>query len=475
MATKKDLVEAHAFSRRRLVTAFVSGAPGGREVEPTRPGRTVVGGVALAVLLVAGAAIASILSPRSPSGWTDGGLVVSKERGAAYVILEGGDDPVLRPVINVTSAQLILGSDLDPSVVKQSEIDKHTIGEDIGILSAPATVPDADLLLESGWTACTGTGAGVALDASEDAQVRELSGAGMLVRSRGRVYLVAESAEPDDSGETRAHSYLVPDRGSVDLLLEQLGLPIREEAVEVPQRWLTLFPSGGALSFASFGLEGYGQRSDVAGQDGLPADAKVGDRYESAGIQLLVTKEAPVSLTPFAAAVYASVEKPAGYEPRTLRPSGDPQVRQVVPAYEQAHWPAEALTRVDGEHCAVLRADPDGAPVVRLGTDPTPEASAVARAVGPADVEISVDAGRGAYALSGSWDGREIGTPYLVDAKGVAYALVGREVAERLGYAGVDPPVVPDSWVKLFDDGVPLSVDAALCPPEQPGRRSTCE
>ena len=53
MATKKDLVEAHAFSRRRLVTAFVSGAPGGREVEPVRPGRVLIGGVALSVLLLA--------------------------------------------------------------------------------------------------------------------------------------------------------------------------------------------------------------------------------------------------------------------------------------------------------------------------------------------------------------------------------------------------------------------------------------
>ncbi|MDN4161377.1 type VII secretion protein EccB [Nocardioides abyssi] len=475
MATKKDLVEAHAFSRRRLVTAFVSGAPGGREVEPTRPGRTVVGGVALAVLLVAGAAIASILSPRAPSDWTDGGLVVSKERGAAYVILDGGDDPVLRPVINVTSAQLILGSDLDPNVVKQSEIDKHTIGEDIGILSAPATVPDPGLLLESGWTACTAGGAGVAVDVSEQPEVRELTGAGMLVRSRGRVYLVAESAKPDAAGQTRAYSYLLPDRGSVDLLLEQLGLPILEEAVEVPERWLALFPSGGALSFAAFGLEGFGQRSDVAGQDGLPADARVGDRYQSAGIELLVTKQAPVSLTPFAAAVYASVEKPAGYEPRTLRPEGDPQLRQEVPAYERASWPADALQRVDGEHCAVLDLSPDAAPVVRLGTDPSPEASAVGREVAPTSVERSVDSGRGAYALSGSWDGREVGTPYLVDAKGVAYALVGAEVAERLGYADVEAPVVPDSWVELFAEGVPLSVDAALCPPEQPGRSTTCE
>ena len=71
MSTKRDLVEAHAFSRRRLVTAFVSGAPGGREVEPNRPGRAIIGGVALAILLVAGAAIAGVFSPRTPANWRD--------------------------------------------------------------------------------------------------------------------------------------------------------------------------------------------------------------------------------------------------------------------------------------------------------------------------------------------------------------------------------------------------------------------
>ena len=71
MATKKDLVEAHAFSRRRLVTAFVSGAPGGREVEPVKPGRVLIGGVALSVLLLAGAAIAGFLLGRPPAQWLD--------------------------------------------------------------------------------------------------------------------------------------------------------------------------------------------------------------------------------------------------------------------------------------------------------------------------------------------------------------------------------------------------------------------
>lgn len=71
MPTQRDLVEAHSFSRRRLVTAFVAGAPGGREVEPARPGRTIVGGVVLGVLLMAGAFVTGALAGR-----TEAALVV---------------------------------------------------------------------------------------------------------------------------------------------------------------------------------------------------------------------------------------------------------------------------------------------------------------------------------------------------------------------------------------------------------------
>jgi hypothetical protein len=62
MTTPRDLLEAHSFNRRRLVTAFVSGAPGGREVEPARPWRIIMGGVALAVLLTAGAGVSGVLA-----------------------------------------------------------------------------------------------------------------------------------------------------------------------------------------------------------------------------------------------------------------------------------------------------------------------------------------------------------------------------------------------------------------------------
>lgn len=63
MTTRRDLVEAYSFSRRRLVIAFISGAPCGGGTEPPRAGRTIVAGVVVAVLVVAGAAVARIVSP----------------------------------------------------------------------------------------------------------------------------------------------------------------------------------------------------------------------------------------------------------------------------------------------------------------------------------------------------------------------------------------------------------------------------
>lgn len=61
MATGKDLVEAHSFSRRRLVAAFVSGAAAGPVAETPRAARPVVGGLALAGLLLAAVAVVRVL------------------------------------------------------------------------------------------------------------------------------------------------------------------------------------------------------------------------------------------------------------------------------------------------------------------------------------------------------------------------------------------------------------------------------
>ena len=142
MSSKKDLVEAHSFNRRRLVTAFVSGAPGGREVEPVRYGRTLVGGLVLAGLVVAGAAVSPLLTQQKlPDDWNQKGLVVGKESGSRFVASKGR----LYPVINTTSARLVLGGEGDFKVnfVPDDKIAQQKQGKTIGIPGAPDLLPGA--------------------------------------------------------------------------------------------------------------------------------------------------------------------------------------------------------------------------------------------------------------------------------------------------------------------------------------------
>lgn len=61
MASPRELLEARRFERRRLVSAFMTGAAGARDCAPAPVGRIVVIGLAVGVLLLAGALVASVL------------------------------------------------------------------------------------------------------------------------------------------------------------------------------------------------------------------------------------------------------------------------------------------------------------------------------------------------------------------------------------------------------------------------------
>lgn len=473
MATKRDLVEAHAFSRRRLVTAFVSGAPGGREVEPARPARVIVGGAALSVLLIAGAAIAGIFTQKTPEDWAKPGLFISKETGAAYVITDAELPVVVRPVINITSAKLILGDEVEPTIIAQEAIEGEVVGGDIGILGAPASPPGPARLIESGWTACTDTGSGIRLDVSAAPTVRAATAAGSVLRNRGRYYLVAQ-AKQSGSGEPGAYRYLLPrDPGARDNMLTALGLQAGAYATDVSETYLGLFPTGGDMSAGSMGLDRVGDPAPYAtSESNLPGNARIGDIVTYEGGSLLLGADYPVDLDPFAQAVYANV--PAPDTPRVTEVQGSVNVERGPSTFAEADWPGDGLTPLLGEQCAQLDAGSGSAPRVQVVGDPAGDASA---AEVPAETtSVRVDAGRGAFVYSGDWSDESSGAPFLMDAKGLAYPLVGAGAADQLGYGSVPAPVVPDTWVQLFRTGVSLSQDDALCPPDRDrGAGSSCE
>ena len=61
MTARKDLLEAQAFQRRRMLAVLVGGAPGDHEPASPRSGRAVLGGTVIAVLVVAGAVVLQLL------------------------------------------------------------------------------------------------------------------------------------------------------------------------------------------------------------------------------------------------------------------------------------------------------------------------------------------------------------------------------------------------------------------------------
>lgn len=490
MATKRDLVEAHSFSRRRLVTAFVSGAPGGREVEPARPGRSIVGGAALSVLLIAGAAVTGVFSDRPDSDWDAPGLVISKEQGAAYVILDDAEEtgglPELRPVLNITSAQLILGADgLEPRIVSQATIETRPLGEDVGILNAPASLPATEDLVDTGWTACTGQGRGLAVRVSSQVGVAPVPSAqAALVRVKGPdagLWLVA-TAPVTATEPAQAYRYAVPDSSDgTDAFLRDAGIGTGTAgAVKVPREWLDLFPRGGDLDVTSFGLDDLGEQAPRQ-----PDGVRVGDYEEddSGTRGFLVDDDGRLQpLTPFAYALWrnldVSSEARGARQPRERDLDGE----SAGEGYAAARWPREQLSGVAGQTCALLEASAERSPRVQLATSPVDEASAD-RVLESSERLVEVDPGAGAYVVSGDWDDVAVeatqdgalgGRRFVVDQKGRANALVGADTPVLLGYGSHPAPLVPSSWLDLFAPGVALSQEAALCPPQPEGTGSTC-
>jgi type VII secretion protein EccB len=458
VSTKRDLVEAHAFSRRRLVTAFVSGAPGGREVEPNRPGRAIIGGVALAILLVAGAAIAGVFSPRTPANWRDSGIVIAKESGNNYVVLDNGDP--LRPTDPV-SARLIFGSDTEARNVAQDEINKVEIGDDIGILGAPDSLPSTSLLVDTGWSACMNDrgGSQFRIDSSPATEPAP-SAAVTVTGSDGQRYLVASSG--NGSG---AYRLALGTGRRANGILARLGLA-SAPTYDVPDEWLNLFPSGPALSEGSFGVAGAGSPAPYADQLGNPS-LEIGQLVTYVGKTYVLGARVPIEVGPFAAAVFEIV---SGKAPTEI----DSFDARAKPATDLAVWPAAEPVALAAEPCAVLDAAEGRASRTLLATSPTGEASALT--AGDA-IRYSVAPGEGAYVRTAGHGDASGGQQWVIDSGGTRYRLGGKgaETAEKLGYGGYDVPTIPDAWVEQFGCGPELSTQAAMAQPDAEAATGSCQ
>lgn len=430
MATKKDLIEAHGFSRRRLLSAFTGGAPGGKELDPAKPLRAVIAGVALSVMVVLAGVFYGIIRPGLPQGWENDRLVIAGDTGARYLSIDG----VLFPVVNTASARLLVpAGEFSVVTTDHDTLAGIEIGPSIGIVGAPDDLPAAERLVNDGWVACVDPGARTAV-AIADTRLAEPATASAAVVERGdELFVVA--------GALR---HAVP-RDEADAVLRAIGLG-SAPVVAVEGRWLNLFEPGSDL--APLHVDGAGDR--IAGSE-LVAGTVVHPQGSDADERYLVTERGELApIGPLAYQLYLlGTGASAGVEVEVSPASISSMPTAAAAGADD--WPVELLQALEPADttCAVLD---EGRAV--LGTS---DAELAAARDG-----VTVSVGNGALVRAGSGPGAA-GIVYLVDESGTAYPVAGdaEELVARLGYSSDDVGALTADWMQFFAIGPELSSEAA--------------
>lgn len=436
MANKKDLIDAQAFARKRLLTAFVSGAPGGKELEPASPWKALIAGVSLAVIVVLVGVGYGFINSALPSTWENNTLVLVEDTGARYLAV----DATLYPVLNGTSARLMMpaGSFTVVTVGSDSLAD-IPIGPAIGILGAPDDLPTPDNLIPAGWTACPvigGTAVNVpGLDSANPTT------AGAVVVSDGVVHVVA--------GGFR---YAVG-TDEADAILRSVGLA-DATPVEVDSRWLNLFTAGAPLEPIEV---------PNAGEPVPGTDLIIGTVLSPQGTanRFLVTPQGELSsLSPFAYQMYLLG---TGVILEGERPVSPGEIAALPTAATSAggdDWPADVLAPVvpDSSLCAVLTHDATGEPSTVLA-----ETSALAAQPG-----VTVATRHGALVEAGGSTELSRRALQIIDESGTAFAIPGatEDTLGRLGYTEDDVSTSTSAWMQFFAMGPELTVEAAGSTPQ---------
>ncbi|MDR1852694.1 MAG: type VII secretion protein EccB [Propionibacteriaceae bacterium] len=429
MPSNKDILSAQRFNRRRLVTAFTSGTPGGRELEPKSPVMPLLIGAVVGAVVLAVAAVLGLFAPTLPDGWENNTLLVVKGTGARYYTISGQ----LHPVANVTSARLLSEAgkfsmvDVDASVL----VDKPR-GAQVGLSDVPDDVPAPADLRSGQWAACADSSAGNHVwVGSAPAGITQAAMA--VVRVGEQFYIVS-------GGQSHYVNYTTAD-GAYDpnVVLMALGTSVLD-AHPVSSEWLSLFEAGadvGAVGMDRLGAEvtGFSERlASVRIGSVIRVDDK---RY------LVVDNETILQLTDFA------------YQMWTLGPKVKLEEMQLKSEIEANYTDLESLKTAQA-HASIPSNWPtaltapipsDAAPCVSLSISEAGSFTELAAAPHGEWAAVTVAGGSGALVR----DSIATGAVRLIADNGFSYSL-GVDPTDsltRLGYSGLDPTPVGKAWLNL--------------------------
>ena len=117
-------------------------------VDPLRTqSRAILMGVLIVVTGLAGCFVFSLIRPNSSVG--NNAVLTDRSSAALYVRI--GDQ--LHPVLNLTSARLIVGQPVNPTTVRSNQLDKFPRGNLLGIPGAPERMVQ-NTAKDANWTVC---------------------------------------------------------------------------------------------------------------------------------------------------------------------------------------------------------------------------------------------------------------------------------------------------------------------------------
>jgi type VII secretion protein EccB len=455
MWTRREQHQAYQFLTRRIVSAILSGEPETNELPMRRFAVTLLAGIAVAVLVIAGFGVYGLLFPGGGRP-AENAIILERETGAKYVYLQGQ----LHPVLNWTSARLIVGAD-QPAVRTLSRASLRDVprGRPVGIPDAPDALPDKGSLLALPWSVCSTPRSATSVALATHVLVGQVPAGGVALGDDEGV-LVTSGGSPERYLIWRDHRLRLPDNATI----AALGWSgIRPASVSAP--FLDTLPAGPDLAPPAIARTGERAGHTVAG-----AEATIGQLFRVSSQDYVMLPEglAPVgklSVRLWAASGRRITETSAQEVGRlllnsTVEPPGLPA---EVPA---AHGADDRFTMA----CLAYRGAQElERPVtvesfaaVAAGMS-LPDQGALPESTG-AD-RVVLPGGRGALVATLTSPGAvATGNVYLLTDQGIKYPLPRAEldkIQTSLGYGGVRPVVVPGSILDLVPTGPALDPAAA--------------
>lgn len=417
--------------------------------------RAVSAGIVLSVLICLGAALLAYFKPLGKQGSDT--LVVNRATNQLYVMLPGS--PQLRPVYNLTSARLALGTSSEPVVVKSEELNRLPKGQPIGIPGAPYATPVGTPA--SRWSLCDTVAKpeSAAPQVESSILIRSLAtdlsvgpmkaDEGMLVSFKGANWLVTEGGR---------HTIDLADRA----VTSAVGIPVTAKATPISEGLFNALPNIGPWQLPQIPAAG------APNTVGLPAELVIGSVFqtatESEPQHYVVLPDGVARVNNTTAAALRATNSYGLLQPPSVEAS---RVASIPEQVYVSPLPDKALNILLRQDAPVLcwswqREPGDQSPKVTVIAGrrlPIPS-SAIGTGIDQIGGDATVYIDGGQFVRLQSPDPRVGESLYYIDPQGVRYGVANDDAAKSLGLSGA----VNAPWpvVGLLVEGPVLSKESAL-------------